>query len=563
MNDKYVIGLDYGTLSGRAALIRCRDGHQEAVSVKNYTHGVMDEFLPDSTKKLPTGFALQYPRDYLEVLEYTIPELLKISGIHKEDIIGLGIDFTSCTMLPVDENDIPLCLKSEWENHPHSYVKLWKHHGAQKQADQINEILLETGMSKDPRFGKKVSSELMIPKILETFQQDRPLYETTFAFTEAGDWLTKILTDSSKRSCSMAGYKAWWLPEKGYPDDTIFKLMDPDFPSVVHDKLPGEICGIGEKIGCLTEKWANRLGLMPGIAVASSVIDSHAGVPGSGICRNDQMMMVLGTSSVMIALSETPYSKAGICGAFKGGIVPGYYALESGLAAVGDMLGWFTDHCVPASYTCEAAQKEIQIHELLTQKASLLKPGQSGLLALDWWNGNKTPYVDGNLSGIILGLTLNTKPEEIYRAFIESTAFGTRMIVELFEQSGIQINEIIASGGITNKNPLFMQIYADVLGKTIKLADSDQTAALGSAIYAALAAGKGNGGYDSYEEAVSSMSKQKNFIYQPCMENKGTYDKLYTLYCSAGRQFHDSELNILHALRKISFPGKPTMTDRC
>lgn len=556
MNDKYVIGVDYGTLSGRAALIRCRDGYQKASSVRKYRHGVIDEFLPNSTKKLPAAFALQHPQDYLDVLENTIPELLKITRVNKEDIIGLGIDFTSCTMLPVDENDVPLCLKPQWENHPHSYVKLWKHHGAQKQADLINHILNENGIANDPRFGGKISSELMIPKILETFQQDRELYEAAFAFTEAGDWLTKTLTGSAKRSCSMAGYKAWWIPEKGYPDNAFFKIIDSDFQNVTHDKLPGEICEIGQKIGNLNEKWANRLGLMPGIAIAASVIDSHAGVPGSGICRKDQMMMVLGTSSVMVALSEKPFADAGICGAFKGGIVPGYYALESGLAAVGDMLEWFTDNCVPVSYTKEAEQKGIRIHELLTQKASRLKPGQSGLLALDWWNGNKTPYVDGNLSGVILGLTLNTKPEEIYRALIESTAFGTRMILELFEKNNIHINEIIASGGIANKNPLFMQIYADVLGKSIKLADSEQTAALGSAIYASLAAGQCNGGYDSYEEAVSSMSRQKDFCYQPCMESKVLYDQLYHLYCSTGRQFHDSELNVLHALRQITVSGQ-------
>lgn len=551
MNNKYVIGLDYGTLSGRAVLVRCSDGTVKASSVKTYEHGVMDTHLPGSTVNLPSDFALEHPQDYLDVLEHTIPSLLKDSGIPKEYIIGMAIDFTSCTMLPVDADAVPLCMKAEWKDHPHAYVKLWKHHSAQKQADRISRFLNETGKASEPRFGQKISPELMIPKIMETLQCDRELYENTSEFVEAGDWLTRILTGSDQRSCSMAGYKAWWLPDKGYPDETFYEKLHPDLKNVTR-KMPGNICDVGKKIGELNITWAERLGLMPGTAVAASVIDSHAGAPGSGIYNKNQMMLVVGTSSVMAALSERPYTGQGICGAFKGGIVPGYYALESGLAAVGDMLAWFVDHCVTASYVNEAKQKGMDIHELLIQKASKYAPGESGLLALDWWNGNKTPYVDGELRGTILGLNLRTTPAEIYRALIESTAFGTRMIMEIFEAAGVEIKEIVASGGIANKNPLFMQIYADVLGKPIKLADSDQTAALGSAIYAALAAGKEKGGHDSYEEAVRSMSRQKEPGYQPCERHTKIYDRLYAEYCKLGKRLNDGEDSILHKLREIS-----------
>lgn len=557
MDNKYVIGIDYGTLSGRSVLVSCRDGSIKASAVKSYAHGVMDEFLPGRTVKLPPDFALEHPQDYLDVLESTIPAILKESGVNKQDIIGIGIDFTSCTMLPIDEIGVPLCFKPEWKDHPHSYVKLWKHHSAQKQADQINRILEEYNLSSEPRFGGRVSPELMIPKIMETFQCDRKVYDEAAEFLEAGDWLTRILTGSRQRSCSMAGYKAWWLPESRYPDLSFYEKIDSGLRNIISEKMNGNICGIGRQIGQLNEEWAKKLGLMPKISVAASIIDSHAGVPGSGICNKNQMMLVVGTSSVMVALSESSYAEKGICGAFKGGIVPGYYALESGLAAVGDTLGWFVDNCVPESYVNSARQKGIGIHDLLIQKASAYTPGQSGLLALDWWNGNKTPYVDGELTGVILGLNLRTKPEEIYRALIESTAYGTRMIMEIFENAGVPIKEIIASGGIANKNPLFMQIYADVLGKPVKLADSDQTAALGSAIYAALAAGKGNGGYDSYEEAVLSMSGQKELCYLPNQKNAKIYDLLYDEYCKAGKKMKETEDCILHHLHEISMENRP------
>ncbi len=320
---------------------------------------------------------------------------------------------------------------------------------------------------------------------------------------------------------------------------------------IAEDKFPGDICPVGEKIGVLSEEWANRLGLMPGMAVGASVIDSHAGVPGSGIRQKGQMMLVAGTSSVMVALSDKPYSQKGVCGALKGGIVPDYYALESGLAAVGDMLGWFVEKCVPESYVNLAKEENISVHELLTKLGLRCNAGSGGLLALDWWNGNKTPHVDGELSGVILGMTLRTKPEEIYRALIESTAYGTRMIMETFEESGIEIYEIIACGGIADKNPLFMQIYADVTGKDIKLAASNQTAALGSAIYAAVAAGKEKGGYDSFEEAVMAMSGVKDLIYCPIVENKIVYDRLYEEYKILSNYFGTTENGVLKCLYEI------------
>lgn len=551
MRDKYTIGLDYGTLSGRGVLVRCRDGKVLASALKEYSHGVMDQFLPDGITPLPDAWCLEYPRDYLEVLDEVVPALLREGKIGKEDIIGIGIDFTACTMLPIDENGVPLCEKPGFAHRRNAYAKLWKHHGAQKQADRVNLLLETMGLEDSPRFGGKISPELLIPKVMEILEEDPQVYRCADELLEAGDWLTRVLTGSNKRSCSMAGYKAWWNSQDGYVDREFLRKLDPQLENFVQDKTPGEICGVGEPVGYLTKEWAQRLGLAPGIAVAPSIIDSHAGVPGSCLCDKKQMMMVLGTSSVMVALSENPYSEKGVCGGVKDAIVPGYYALESGLASVGDLFGWFVDRLIPEEYAQEAQSKGSSVHTLLSNKAEMLAPGQSGVLALDWWNGNKTPFVDGSLTGILFGLTLNTKPEEIYRALIEATAFGTKRIVDLYEKSGIQIEEVIASGGISMKNGMLMQIYADVLGKKIKLAASDQAAALGSAVYAALAAGEKEGGYDSYWTAVSRMSSVKEQVYVPNKESMEKYEKLYHIYCKLSDIMGADSRSLLKELRSM------------
>lgn len=556
MSCKYVIGLDYGTLSGRAILVRCSDGVIVATEIKEYQHGVIDAYLPDKRTKLSVNWALQYPQDYLDVLEITISSLLKTSKVDKKDIIGMAIDFTASTILPIDKNAEPLCMKTAFLNRPHAYVKLWKHHGAQKEADEINDILESAHEFENPRFGGKISSELLGPKVLEMIHQDYEVYQKADEILEVGDWLTRVLTNSHKRSSSMAGYKAWWLPGIGYPDKKFYKKLDPRMENIVEEKLTEDICSVGECIGTLSEEWATRLGLASGMVVCSSIIDSHAGVAGSGIYKKGQMMLVVGTSSVIVALHDRPHANKGVCGAFEGGIVPGFYALESGLAAVGDMLGWFVDNCVPESYAQFAEEQNLNMHELLIKLGMKNKVGASGLLAIDWWNGNKTPYVDGELSGTILGLTLQTKPEEIYRALMEATAYGTKMIMETFEEEGLEIQEIIASGGIAEKNPLFMQIYADVLGKEIKIAACKQTAALGASIYAAVAAGADKGGYDSFEDAVVAMSGVKNIIYQPNKNHKEIYNKIYEEYKNISKYLGQGTGNILKELYRIKVMQK-------
>lgn len=551
MEKKYTIGLDFGTLSGRGILVRCSDGKVLASAVKEYAHGTMDRFLPDKKTILPVSWCLEYPADYLDVIDTVVPQLLCDSGVDKEEVVGIGIDFTACTILPIDKNAVPLCEKKEFKNRRNAYVKLWKHHGAQKYADEINQYLIEHEMAESPRFGGKISSELFIPKVMEIIEEDPEIYECADEILEAGDWITRILTGSHKRSCSMAGYKAWWNEKEGYPESAFYKDLNNALECFIENKACGEICGIGETVGMLSEEWAERLGLVPGISVAPAVIDSHAGVPGSGIWNERQVMLVLGTSSVMVALSDSPFSVYGVYGGVKDAIVPGYYALESGLAAVGDMFGWFTEHMLPAEYTEEAEEQGISIHELLSRKAALLTPGQSGLIALDWWNGNKTPFVDGNLSGVLLGMTLQTRPEEIYRTLIEATAFGTKRILDIYEKNGVHVEEIIVSGGIAVKNPFMMQVYADVLGKSLKVADSTQTAALGAAVYASLAAGEKKGGYDSYAEAVRNMCKVKEDAYTPQKNNTEIYEKLYEIYCELGEVLNGDAERIFYKLKQM------------
>lgn len=552
LQKKYVIGLDYGTLSGRAVVVDCEDGKVLSSSVKAYAHGVMSEELPTG-KKLSVGdWALEAPEDYIDVLVTTVTEAVKKAKVKKEDIIGIGLDFTSCTILPVDRDNRPLCQYEKFKDEPHAYVKLWKHHGAQHQADRITELLKKRGEINKPQYGGKISSELMLPKILQIVEEAPEVYQEADQILEAGDWLTQCMTGGRRRSADLAGYKAMWNPVTGYPPKDLLKEFNPMLANLVEEKLSEDIAMAGETVGNLNKEWAEKLGLLEGISVAATLIDSHAGIPGSGVVRPDQLMLVVGTSSVMLSPSPVECCKEGVVSGARGAIVPGNFVLESGIAAVGDMFGWFVDHMTSEEYAVKAKEEGKNLHIYLTEKASGLKPGESGLIALDWWNGNKTPYVDGRLSGVLVGCTLNTRPEEIYRALIEATAFGTKKIIELYKEANTTIQTIIASGGIAEKNPLLMQIYADVLNCEIKLSVTDQTAALGSAVYAAVAAGTENGGYGSIEEAVNHMSHLKDQIYRPIADNVKRYNELFDIYCELVHLFNPEKTSVMTKLSSFS-----------
>jgi L-ribulokinase len=548
---KYSIGIDYGTQSGRAVLVEVGTGREVATAVKNYAHGVMDEYLPDGKTRLEHDWALQHPSDYLEVLEITIPEVLAKAQVSPDDVIGLGIDFTACTVLPVDETGTPLCLKPEYSSHPHSYVKLWKHHAAQEEANALNAIAEERGEKFLKRYGGKISSEWMIPKVWQILNEAPEIYAAADQILEATDWVISQLTGEVKRNSCTAGYKAIWHKQEGYPSKEFFKALDPRLENVVEEKLSGPIIPIGSKAGEITVEAAKLTGLNPGTAVAVANVDAHVAVPAVGITEPGKLLMIMGTSTCHILLGEKEEIVPGMCGVVEDGVIPGYMGYEAGQSCVGDHFEWFTQNCVPASYHQEAEARGIDIHQLLTEKAGKLRVGESGLLALDWWNGNRSTLVDADLTGVLLGATLLTKPEEIYRALIEATAYGTRMIVETFRSNGVPVDEVYAAGGIADKNALMMQIYADVLNMEIKISASSQTPALGSAMFGAVAAGKDRGGYDSITEAAKDMGKVKADAYKPNGENAGVYDRLFKEYATLYDYFGRGENNVMKTLKKI------------
>lgn len=551
MKKKYTIGVDYGTQSGRSVLIDIETGNDIATAVKEYTHGVMDEYLPDGKHKLPQDWALQHPMDYIEVLAETIPSVLKQANISPEDVIGIGIDFTSCTMLPIDKKGTPLCCYDEFKSNPHAYVKLWKHHAAQDKASKLNKVAEERGEEFLELYGGKISSEWLIPKIWQILDEAPEIYEKADKFIEAADWVIMQLTGEEKRSSCNAGYKGIWNKRKGYPSKDFFKALDPRLENLVQEKLNTNIYPIGSKAGVITQKASELTGLKAGTAVAIAVIDAHAAIPAVGITDEGKMLMIMGTSTCHILLDKKEKIVPGMCGVVQDGVIPGYFGYEAGQSCVGDHFEWFVKNCVPANYAKEAKESEINIHALLTEKAEKLAIGESGLIALDWWNGNRSVLVDFNLTGMILGLTLLTKPEEIYRALIEATAYGTRMIIDTFKENGIEINQLYAAGGIAEKNNLMMQIYSDVTNMEIRICGSPQAPALGAAMFASLAAGSKNGGYDSIVDAAKHMSKVKEKYYKPIPANVEMYNKLYAEYKTLHDYFGKGTNDVMKRLKKL------------
>lgn len=556
MSKKYTIGIDYGTQSGRAVLVEVDTGKEVATAVKVYPHGVMDEYLPDGKTKLYPDWALQHPQDYLDVLSDTIPKVLKESSVLAEDVIGVGIDFTACTMLPTDKEGVPLCFYEELKSNPHSYVKLWKHHAAQEEANTLNKIANERGEDFLKLYGGKISSEWLIPKIWQILNEAPEIYEKADKFMEAADWVIMQLTGIEARNSCTAGYKAIWHKKNGYPSKDFFKALDPKLENVVSEKLNTNIFPIGSKAGEITEKSAMLTGLKPGTAVAVANVDAHVSVPAVGITEEGKLLMIMGTSTCHVLLGAEEKVVPGMCGVVEDGILPGYLGYEAGQSCVGDHFEWFVENCVPSIYTKQAEERGINIHTLLTEKAEKLKVGESGLVALDWWNGNRSVLVDVDLTGLILGCTLLTKPEEIYRALIEATAYGTRMIVETFREHGVPINELYAAGGIAEKNNLMMQIYSDVTNMEIRISSSPQTPALGSAMFASLAAGRENGGYDFIGEAAKHMSKVKKEYFKPIPKNVEVYNKLFAEYKDLHDYFGRGANDVMKRLKKIKADAK-------
>jgi len=550
---KYAIGVDFGTESGRAVLVDVSNGNEVATAVYPYANGVIDERLPIPGKNilLEPDWALQDPEDYIRTFQNTIPAVLKQSGVDPADVIGVGIDFTACTMLPVKADGTPLCVLPEFREKPHAWVKLWKHHAAQPEADKINETARRMGEAWLDRYGGKISSEWFFAKTWQILNDTPEIYAAADRLIEAADWVVWQLTGIETRNSCTAGYKAIWSKRDGFPSKDFFAALHPQLGNVIEEKMSRDIRPVGQKAGGLSEQAAQWTGLKRGTAVAIANVDAHVAVPAATVTEPGRMVMIIGTSTCDMVLGTQECIVPGMCGYVEDGIIPGYFGYEAGQSCVGDHFAWFVERCVPAAYAVEAQEREVDLHKLLEQKASQLKPGESGLLALDWWNGNRSVLVDVDLTGLLIGATLATKPEEIYRALIEATAYGKRVIIETFQSSGVPIHELVACGGLPEKNKLLMQIYADVIGLPIRVSASTQTPALGSAMFGAVAAGKPAGGYDSIYDAAKEMAHLKDEMYTPNPTHQKIYDLLYAEYLALHDHFGRGGNDVMKRLKQI------------
>jgi L-ribulokinase len=555
---KYAIGVDFGTETGRAVLVDVADGREVATAVYPYSHGVIDEKLPIPGEEihLEPDWALQDPQDYIRTFQSTIPAVLEQSKVKPEDVIGIGIDFTACTMLPVKQDGTPLCDLPEFHQQPHAWVKLWKHHAAQPEADKINATARKMSQKWLDRYGGKISSEWFFSKVLQILNEAPEIYAAADRLLEAADWVVWQLTGVETRNSCTAGYKALWSKRDGFPDSSYFKALDPRLENVVDEKMTRDIQPIGNRAGGLSEQAARWTGLNPGMAVAIANVDAHVAVPAATVTGPGRMVMIMGTSICHMVLGSEEHIVPGMCGYVEDGIIPGLFGYEAGQSCVGDHFAWFVENCIPGRYEHEAKESGIDIHQLLEDKAAKLKPGESGLLALDWWNGNRSVLVDVNLTGLLLGATLATKAEEIYRALIEATAYGTRVIVDTFQKNSVPIHELVACGGLPEKNKLLMQIYADVTGREIKVTASKQTPALGSAMFGAVAAGKSAGGYDTIYDAAQTMAHLKDETFKPNPENQKVYDELFAEYLRLHDYFGRGENDVMKTLKRIKVEAK-------
>jgi len=550
---KYTLGVDFGTESGRTVLVEVTTGKEVATAVYPYKNGVIDEKLPlpGAPVRLEPDWALQDPEDYIRTFQQTIPAVLQETGIDPADVIGIGIDFTACTMLPVKADGTPLCTLPDYRRNPHAWVKLWKHHAAQPEADRINATARKMGEKWLDRYGGKISSEWFFSKTLQILDEAPEVYAAADRLIEAADWVVWQLTGEEKRNACTAGYKAMWSKRDGFPRNAYFAALDPRLEHVVDEKLSRTIYPLGQRAGNLTPQAAAWTGLKPGTAVAIANVDAHVSVPAATVVEPGRMVMIMGTSICHMVLGKEEHTVEGMCGYVEDGIVPGFFGYEAGQSGVGDIFAWFVDHAVPPEYHALAAKRQLDLHKVLEQEAARLKPGESGLLALDWWNGNRSVLVDVDLTGMLLGATLATKAPEIYRALIEATAFGTRVIVEAFDKNGVPVNELVACGGLPEKNKLLMQIYADVTGREIKVTASKQTPALGSAMFGAVAAGRAAGGYDTIYEAAAQMARLKKETFKPIPANQHVYEQLYADYVALYDYFGRGANDVMKRLKRL------------
>jgi L-ribulokinase len=530
------IGVDFGTESGRVLVLDARSGEELGVSVVPYPSAVIDRELPSTGERLPGDWALQDPDDWVKVLEDGIPAAVADAGVAPDEVAGLGIDFTSCTVLPVTRDGTPLCTLDEWRERRHAWPKLWKHHAAQPVADRLNEVALERNEPFLERYGGRISSEWYFPKLIEVWCEDREVYDACAAFIEATDWIVWHLTGQEVRQSATAGYKAMWSPDDGLPPTQYFQAAYPGF-SAPSEKLGTEFVPLGTQAGTLTAARAEKLGLTEEVAVAVGNVDAWVSVPGAGVTSPATFVTVIGTSTCSMIVSPDEVLLPGVTGVVRDGILPGLYGYEAGQAAVGDMLAWFV----------RTLDGDRDTYARLEGEAAGLTPGATGLVALDWFNGNRSILADADLSGAIFGLTLHSSPAEIYRALLESIAFGNRRIIDNFVEHGLELSEIVAVGGIAERSPLTMQLLADTSGLTVHVPSWREVPARGAALFGAVAAGV----YDDIGAAIEATRPSSSRTYTPEPAAKEVYDRVYGIYRTLYQTLGRSEVELLHGLKRI------------
>ena len=536
MKATYTLGLDYGTNSVRAIIVNTANGREVATAVWNYSQGTDGVILSRDP-----NLARQHPGDYVAGAENSIRKAVadarkNVRGFNPEQIIGIGVDTTGSTPLPVDRNGRPLALDRHFSKNPAAMAWLWKDHTSVAEASEITELARRVRPEYLAKCGGTYSSEWFFSKILHCLRTSPDVFDAAHLWVECADWIPAMLTDTESPDkltvgvCA-AGHKAMYSDSwGGYPDAEFLSKLDPRM-GALRARLRPKAYSIDQAVGGLTAAWAKRTGLRANTPVAVGAFDAHLGGVASGI-RPGTLVKIIGTSTcdmMVVPLGAQLADIPGLCGIVPGSILPGYYGLEAGQSAVGDIFNWFVNYIQPLG-------KKIGTHEALSAQATRLAPGESGLLALDWNNGNRTILVDQRLTGLLLGQTLYTTPAEVYRALVEATAFGALTIINRFEEYGVKVEQIVNCGGIAEKNPLVMQIYADVTGRPIKISRSAQTCALGAAMAGAVVAGKAAGGFDNYPEAQAAMTGLKPKVFKPNPAAHETYKKLYSLY----RKLHDS-----------------------
>ena len=549
MAAKYTIGLDYGTNSVRALVVNTANGHEAGTAVWNYEHGTAGVILSRDP-----NLARQHPLDYLKGAEVTIKKALadarsNVRGFDPRQVVGVGVDTTGSTPLPVDRNGQPLAFQKKFSKNPAALAWLWKDHTGVAEAAEITELAQEMRLHLLAKCGGVYSSEWFWSKILHCLKTAPEVFDAANSWMELADYVPAALTGTEAPEkltigiCA-AGHKAMYSEAwSGFPDTEFLSRLHPKL-GALRSRLCHRVRAIDSAVGGLTAEWSNKTSLPAGIPVAVGAFDAHLGAVGCGI-TSGTLVKIIGTSTCDIAVWSNSKKLAdvpGLCGIVNGSVLPGFYGLEAGQSAVGDIFNWFVNYIQPGG-------KNVYSHATLDKEATKLTVGESGLLALDWNNGNRTVLVDQRLTGLMLGQTLYTTTPEIYRALVEATAFGALTIINRFEEYGVKIEQVVNCGGIAEKSPLTMQIYADVTGRPMKVSHSAQTCALGSAIAGAVVAGA----HRDFATAQKAMTGLRAKTYQPQPKAHSVYRQLYALYKTLHDAFGTREWNgnLFEVMKKL------------